>query len=60
MEEVTLSETESRYFGDLFLCCDVEKTGKIPMLKAMELYRSANLSNDVLREVSVAKPFSLK
>ncbi|XP_054742229.1 ralBP1-associated Eps domain-containing protein 1 isoform X1 [Anastrepha obliqua] len=49
--EVYLNETESRYFSDLFLCCDVEKVGKIPMLKAMELYRSANIQNDIIKEV---------
>lgn len=49
--EVHLNETESRYFGDLFLCCDVEKVGKISILKAMELYRSANLQNDKILEV---------
>lgn len=52
MEAVALTETESRYFGDLFLCYDIEKTGKIPMLIATELYRSANLSNDVIREIT--------
>lgn len=52
MEEVSLTETETRYYGDLFLCCDEEKTGKIPMLKASELFRSADLSNDRILEVS--------
>ena len=52
MEEVPLTETETRYYGDLFLCCDEEKTGKIPMLKATELFRSANLSNEKILEVS--------
>ncbi|XP_037810849.1 uncharacterized protein LOC119603054 isoform X1 [Lucilia sericata] len=52
MEEVSLTETESRYYGDLFLCCDEEKTGKIPMLKASELYRSANLSNEKILEIT--------
>uniref|UniRef100_A0A1B0G666 RalBP1-associated Eps domain-containing protein 2 n=1 Tax=Glossina morsitans morsitans TaxID=37546 RepID=A0A1B0G666_GLOMM len=52
MEEVSLTETETRYYGDLFLCCDEEKTGKIPMLKATELYRSANLSNDKIFEIT--------
>ncbi|XP_075151899.1 RALBP1 associated Eps domain containing isoform X2 [Haematobia irritans] len=52
MEEVSLTETESRYYGDLFLCCDEEKTGKIPMLKASELFRSANLSNDKILEIT--------
>lgn len=51
MEEVNISDTESRYFGDLFLCCDVEKSGKVPILKATEMFRSANLSNDVIRQV---------
>lgn len=49
--EVYLNETESRYFSDLFLCCDVEKVGKISILKAMELFRSANLQNDKILEV---------
>lgn len=52
MEEVSISETESRYFGDLFVCCDSEKTGKVPVLKATEMFRSANLSNDVIRQVN--------
>uniref|UniRef100_A0A1B0DML3 Uncharacterized protein n=1 Tax=Phlebotomus papatasi TaxID=29031 RepID=A0A1B0DML3_PHLPP len=52
MEEFlsNISETESRYFADIFLCCDVEKTGKVPILKATELFRSANLSNDIIRQ----------
>lgn len=53
MEEVNISETESRYFSDLFLCCDVGKSGKVPILKATEMFRSANLSNDVIRQVSL-------
>ncbi|XP_055685405.1 ralBP1-associated Eps domain-containing protein 2 [Lutzomyia longipalpis] len=54
MEEEVLSnisETESRYFADIFLCCDVEKTGNVPILKATELFRSANLSNDIIRQI---------
>lgn len=58
MEEVSLTETETRYYGDLFLCCDEEKTGKIPMLKASELYRSANLSNEKILEVKFCHLFS--
>ncbi|XP_050318979.1 ralBP1-associated Eps domain-containing protein 1 isoform X1 [Bactrocera neohumeralis] len=50
--EVHLNETESRYFSDLFLCCDVEKVGKISILKAKELYRSANLQNDKILEIT--------
>lgn len=52
MEDLNLTETEMRYFGDLFLCCDEESNGKIPILKATELFRSSNVSNDVLKQVS--------
>lgn len=55
MDEITINDTESRYFSDLFLCCDVEKTGKVPLLKATEMFRSANLPNDVLRQVIYMK-----
>ncbi|CAK1555875.1 unnamed protein product [Leptosia nina] len=51
MEELNLTETEMRYFGDLFLCCDEESNGKIPILKATELFRSSNIANDVLRQI---------
>lgn len=53
MDDLCLSETELRYFGDLFLCCDVEKTGKISTLKATELFRSANLTNEVVKQVKL-------
>ncbi|XP_028162085.1 ralBP1-associated Eps domain-containing protein 1 isoform X7 [Ostrinia furnacalis] len=49
--DLNLTETEMRYFGDLFLCCDEESNGKIPILKAMELFRSSNVSNDVLKQI---------
>lgn len=52
MEDLNLTETEMRYFGDLFLCCDEESNGKIPILKATELFRSSNVSNDVLKQVN--------
>ncbi|XP_004526690.1 ralBP1-associated Eps domain-containing protein 1 isoform X3 [Ceratitis capitata] len=51
--EVHLNETESRFFAGLFIYCDVEKVGKIPILKAMELYRSANVQNDKIVEITV-------
>ncbi|CAH2043400.1 unnamed protein product, partial [Iphiclides podalirius] len=51
MEDLNLTETEMRYFGDLFLCCDEESNGKIPILKATELFRSSNVPNDVLRQI---------
>lgn len=51
MEEVSLTELESRYFSDLFSYCDVEKTGKVPMSKAAELFETSNLADEVIRQV---------
>lgn len=53
MDELQLSETEQRYFSDLFVCCDVENTGKVAQNKAFELFRSGNVTTDVLNQVSV-------
>lgn len=55
MEEIQLTETEQRYFGDLFVCCDSDNSGKIPIYKASELFRSANLPLDVLKQVSAKR-----
>jgi hypothetical protein len=55
MEEIQLTETEQRYFGDLFVCCDSDNSGKIPIYKASELFRSANLPLDVLKQVSTER-----
>lgn len=51
MEEVTLTEPETRFYSELFQCCDVENTGKVPMLKATELFRSADIANETVIEV---------
>lgn len=59
MEEVNITELESRYFSDLFACCDIEKTGKVPVLKATEMFRSSNISDDILKNVGVEMCFSL-
>jgi hypothetical protein len=55
MEEIQLTETEQRYFGDLFVCCDSDNSGKIPIYKASELFRSANLPLDALKQVSTKR-----
>jgi RalBP1-associated Eps domain-containing protein len=57
MEEMQLSETEQRYFGDLFICCDSDKSGKIPLYKASEFFRTANLPLDVLKQVRFASRY---
>lgn len=53
MEEVNITELESRYYMDLFLCCDIENSGKVSVLKATEMFRSAEISNDILGHVRV-------
>lgn len=51
MEEVTLTEPETRFYSELFQCCDVESSSKVPMLKATELFRSADIANETVIEV---------
>lgn len=53
MEQVNITELETRYFADLFSCCDTEKTGKIHTLKATEMFRSSDIPNDVLENVRI-------
>lgn len=50
MDDLELDTAQQRYFQDLFLCCESE--GKVPALKATELFRSANLSNEHIRQVN--------
>lgn len=56
-----LSEAELRYYNDLFKICsesaekcssNYDSSGKIPALKATSLFRSANLSNEIINKVS--------
>lgn len=56
MEGIQLSETEQRYFGDLFICCDADNSGKVTANKATELFRTANLSSDSLKQVTWKPP----
>lgn len=57
-----LSEAELRYYNDLFKICsdsaeksssNYDSSGKIPALKATSLFRSANLSNEIINKVSL-------
>ncbi|EDW86777.2 uncharacterized protein Dwil_GK23672, isoform B [Drosophila willistoni] len=51
--DVTLTELETRFYSELFQICDVEKTGsKVPMLKATELFRSADIANEAVIEIT--------
>lgn len=56
----SLTESESRYYNDLFMLCDVEKTGKIQKLKSLEFLRNSSIDNSVLSQVSgVQREFKL-
>lgn len=47
-----LTETELRYYGDIFLyCCDSSDPDNVPVVKAAELFHSANLQRDVIIKV---------
>ncbi|XP_063243567.1 ralBP1-associated Eps domain-containing protein 1 [Bacillus rossius redtenbacheri] len=52
MEDLQLNEAELRYFEDLFTGCDVDNTGKVPVCKASELFRTANLPSDTLSKIT--------
>ncbi|XP_055594669.1 ralBP1-associated Eps domain-containing protein 1 [Uranotaenia lowii] len=49
-----LSEAELRYYNDLFKICSESSdgSGKIPALKATSLFRSANLSNEIINKIT--------
>uniref|UniRef100_A0A336K1W6 CSON009969 protein n=1 Tax=Culicoides sonorensis TaxID=179676 RepID=A0A336K1W6_CULSO len=51
MDDLELDTAQERYFHDLFVCCESE--GKVPSLRATELFRSANLSNQVITQITL-------
>ncbi|XP_063702281.1 ralBP1-associated Eps domain-containing protein 1 [Culicoides brevitarsis] len=51
MDDLELDTAQERYFHDLFLCCESE--GKVPALRATELFRSANLSNQIITQITL-------
>lgn len=53
MEGLTLSETEQRYYCDLFSYCDTESTKKVASNgRVLELFRAAQLPNEIVMQVS--------
>lgn len=53
MDELYLSDTLQRYFSDVFLCCDEEKSGKATLVKTVELIKSGNVPEDVISQVTL-------
>ncbi|XP_044279543.1 ralBP1-associated Eps domain-containing protein 1 isoform X4 [Varanus komodoensis] len=52
MEGLTLSETEQRYYCDLFSYCDTESTKKVASNgRVLELFRAAQLPNEVVMQI---------
>uniref|UniRef100_A0A670HQG0 RALBP1 associated Eps domain containing 1 n=1 Tax=Podarcis muralis TaxID=64176 RepID=A0A670HQG0_PODMU len=52
MEGLTLSETEQRYYCDLFSYCDTESTKKVASNgRVLELFRAAQLPSEVVLQI---------
>nr|CAD7194306.1 unnamed protein product [Timema douglasi] len=51
MDGIQFTELEQKYYEYLFLGCDIGNVGKIPLPKASELFRSANLSLETVQQV---------
>lgn len=55
MESLTLSDVEQKYYSELFLSCDVDNTKKVASNgKVLDLFRAAQLSNEVVLQVEYA------
>lgn len=55
MEGLTLSDAEQKYYSDLFSYCDIESTKKVVVNgRVLELFRAAQLPNDVVLQVGTA------
>ncbi|XP_070788777.1 ralBP1-associated Eps domain-containing protein 1 isoform X1 [Pituophis catenifer annectens] len=52
MEGLTLSETEQRYYCDLFSYCDTESTKKVASNgRVLDLFRAAQLPNEIVMQI---------
>ncbi|XP_061479974.1 ralBP1-associated Eps domain-containing protein 1 isoform X1 [Rhineura floridana] len=51
MEGLTLSETEQRYYCDLFSYCDTESTKKASNGRVLDLFRAAQLPSEVVMQI---------
>lgn len=51
MDDLYLSDTLLRYFSDVFLCCDEDKSGKASVTKTIELLKSGGVPEDVILQV---------
>lgn len=57
MEGLTLSDAEQKYYSDLFSYCDIESTKKVSANgRVLELFRAAQLPNDVVLQVTPRRP----
>lgn len=51
MDDLHLSDTLLRYFSDVFLCCDEDKSGKASVTKTIELIKSGGVPDDIVAQV---------
>ncbi|KAL1498185.1 hypothetical protein ABEB36_009022 [Hypothenemus hampei] len=52
MDELHLSDALHRYFCDIFLCCDEDKSGKASLHRTKDLIKSANIPEDVTAQIA--------
>ncbi|XP_017779166.1 PREDICTED: ralBP1-associated Eps domain-containing protein 1 [Nicrophorus vespilloides] len=52
MEELHLSEALQRYFCDLFVCCDDEKSGKVNVNKLLDIIKSGCIPEEVIDKIA--------
>jgi hypothetical protein len=51
MENLKLTEQELRVYAELFAACDSENSGRVPGVRASELFLSSGLQNEILFQV---------
>ncbi|XP_050299135.1 ralBP1-associated Eps domain-containing protein 1 isoform X2 [Anthonomus grandis grandis] len=52
MEDLHLSEPFLRYFSDVFLCCDEDRSGKASLQRTVDLIKSGNVPEEVIAQIS--------
>ena len=49
--DLYLTENLHRYFNNYYVLCDDDKTGKISINRAIELIKSANITDETISQV---------
>ncbi|XP_064628229.1 ralBP1-associated Eps domain-containing protein 1-like isoform X3 [Lineus longissimus] len=52
MENLKLSDQELRFYAELFAACDSENSGRVPGVRASELFLTSGLHNEILFQIA--------